>query len=73
MSFKDNLNETISTVSKILIPILLVILGGILGLILIGFLGEAIWLGLAWCFGKIWKILLVGIIILFIFGFLANN
>ena len=73
MSFKDNLNKKISTFSKILIPILLVILGGILGLILIGFFGEAIWLSLAWCFGKIWKILLVGIIVFFIFGFLANN
>lgn len=72
MSFKDNLNEKISTVSKILIPILLVILGGILGLILIGFLGEAIWLGLVWCLGRIWKILLAGIIVFIIFCIFSN-
>lgn len=73
MSFKDKVNETISTVSKILIPILLVILGGILGLIIIGFCGEFIWMGLVWFFQKIWKILLVGIIVFIIICFFTNS
>lgn len=73
MSFNDKVNETISTVSKILIPILLVILGGILGLIIIGFCGEFIWMGLVWCFQKVWKILLVGIIVFIIICFFTNS
>ena len=73
MSFKDDLNETISTISKFLIPILLIIFGGVLGLVIIGFLGETIWFGLVWCLGKIWKILLVGLIVFIIICFLTSK
>lgn len=73
MSFKNKLIDLISTVSKILIPLLLIIIGSVLGLVIMGFLGEAIWLGLVWCLGRIWKILLAGIIIFIIICILANN
>lgn len=71
MSFKENYKNKVNTAEKYVLPVVLTFVGIALGALLLGAIGEGIWFCISWCFQRIWKIALIGIIIFIVVALIA--
>lgn len=71
MSFKENYKNKVNTAGKYVLPVVLTLIGIALGALLLGAIGEGIWICLSWCFQRIWKIAVIGIIIFIVVALIA--
>lgn len=73
MSFKDSFTNKVNTAGKVVLPIVLILLGIAVGAVLLGAIGYGLWFCIVWCIEKIWKIILIVVVIFLILFFLGNE
>ena len=72
MSFKDSFVDKVNTAGKVILPIILTLIGIVVGIFLLGAIGSWLWICIVWCIQKIWKVLLIVLVILIIYYFFTH-
>lgn len=73
MSFMEDYKQKVNMIGKYVLPVILVLIGIAVGALLLGAIGEGIWFCISWCFQRIWKLALVGIIIFVVVAVVIAN